>query len=157
MKSLGWWWGGGQNVSVSLLGPDTNFDTLLSVYDKVRQGNTTVLNQVACNDNSQSSIQSAIFLLPLIKNHTYMIVSFLGQVNLSTLLEWLHQFLIAVGHALSGPLWMTLIRLWLHSLSFKLLLWRFSLQFYRYVVMWVTITVGTGWFRIGWLLGPDCL
>jgi hypothetical protein len=62
------------NVSVSLLGPDTNFDTLLSVYDKVRQGNTTVLNRVACNDNSQSSIQSAIFLLPLIKNHTYMIM-----------------------------------------------------------------------------------
>jgi hypothetical protein len=79
--------GRGQNVSVSLLGPDTNFDTLLSVYDKVRQGNTTVLNRVACNDNSQSSIQSAIFLLPLIKNHTYMIVSFLGQVNLSTLLD----------------------------------------------------------------------
>ncbi|CAK9237336.1 unnamed protein product [Sphagnum troendelagicum] len=62
------------NVSVSLLGPDTNFDTLLSVYDTVRQGNTTVLNRVACNDNSQSSIQSAIFLLPLIKNHTYMIM-----------------------------------------------------------------------------------
>lgn len=64
----------GQNVSVSLCGADTNFDTILSVYEKTGEGTSLKLTLLACNDDS-CGVQSAIPSVALKKNHTIVFVS----------------------------------------------------------------------------------
>jgi hypothetical protein len=60
---------------VSLNGTDTNFDTLLSAYEKITQiGSPTKTTLLACNDDAYNQI-SIIASVLLKANHTYVFVS----------------------------------------------------------------------------------
>lgn len=63
-----------QNVTTSLNGTNTNFDTLLSLYEKTIQGTTSKATMLACNDDGWNQI-SILTSTPLKANHTYVFVS----------------------------------------------------------------------------------
>ncbi|KAJ7552075.1 hypothetical protein O6H91_06G040800 [Diphasiastrum complanatum] len=59
-------------ISASLCGDDSQFDTMLSIYEKrVLSSGATVLNQVACNDD-YCNIQSSLSNVSLLKGHVYV-------------------------------------------------------------------------------------
>lgn len=62
-------------MTVSLNGTNTEFDTILSAYQKTIQGGVSKLTIIGCNDDAWNDI-SMLTSLSLKANQTYIFVSF---------------------------------------------------------------------------------